>query len=100
MKLISPLPDCTFYSVHQSLKYDREPSCADKSSAGSNHTSSKKHHTVCHLNPNIATSQTAATMKKKRRDVVNSVSILSVLPAKSKSKSKLHKQQVSPTLPA
>ena len=67
LKLILPLPDCKFNSVHHSLKYDREQSCADKSSAGTNHTSSKKHHNVCHLNPTIITRQTAAKMIKKKR---------------------------------
>ena len=50
LKLILPLSDCKLNSVHHSLKYDREQSCADKSSAGSNHTSSKKHHNICYLN--------------------------------------------------
>ena len=88
MKLISPLPGCKLNSVHHSLKYDREQSCADKSFADSNHTSSNKYHRVCHHNPTNVTRQTAAKMKKRRRSVVKSVS---VLPAKSKSK--LHSQQ-------
>ena len=67
-------------------------SCAKKSSAGNDHTSVHKHHPVCHLNPTSA-ARLDAMMKKKRRGVVKSVS---VLPAKSKSN--LHK--VSPTLPA
>ena len=95
MKSILPLPDCKLNYVHHSLKYNREQYRADKTSTGSNHTSSKKHHTVCHLNPPITTRQTAAMMmKKKRRGVVNFVSVSSVLLAKSK----FHKQQVSPTL--
>ena len=95
MKLISPLPDCKLNSVHHSLKYDREQSRADKSSAGSNHTPSKKHHNVYYLNPTIVTRRSAAKMKKKRGGVVNSVS---VSPAKSKSKL-YNRQKVSPTLP-
>ena len=70
----------------------REQSRADKSSAGSDHTSVHKHHPVCYLNPTSA-ARLDAMMKKKRRGVVKSVS---VLPAKSKSN--LHK--VSPILPA
>ena len=94
LKLILPLPDCKLNYVHHSLKYDKEQSRANKSSAGSNHISSKKHHNVCHLNPTIVTRRTAVTMKKKkRRGVVKSVSV-----SPTKSKSKFHKQQVSPTL--
>ena len=97
LDLILPLPDFRLNSVHHLLKYDREQSRANKSSAGSNHTSIHKHHPVCHLNPTIATRRPDATIKKKRGGVVNSAS---VCPAKSTSKSKLQRQQrVSPTLP-
>ena len=79
LNLILPLLYYKLNFIHHSLKYDREQSCADKSSAGSNHTSNKKHHSVCHLNPTIVTRKSAAKMKKKRRGVVNSV-----LPVNSK----------------
>ena len=73
LNLISPLPDCKLNSVHHSFKYDREQSRADKSSAGRNHASNKKHHIICHLNPTIGTRRYAAKMKKKGRRVMNSV---------------------------
>ena len=88
LNLLSPLPDFRLHSVHHSVKYDRDQSRADKSSAGSNHTSIHKHHLSSHLNPTSA-DRLEARMKKKRRGVVKSV---------SKSKSDLHK--VSPTLPS
>ena len=70
---------------------------ADKSSAGSNHTSIHKHHPVCHVNPTSATRRLDATIKKKRGGVVDSAS---VSPAKSTSKSKLQRKcSVFPTLP-
>ena len=46
LNLISPLPDFQLNSFHHLLKYDRVQSCADKSSAGSNHTSKNKHYSV------------------------------------------------------
>ena len=91
MNLISPLPDFQLYASHHLLKYDHKQSCADKSSAGSNHTSKHKHHSVCHLNP---TSASRRRPIKKKRGGVDSAS--SILPAKSISK--LCKR--SPTLPA
>ena len=95
--MISPLPDFRLNPVHHLLKYGREQSHADKSSAGSNHTSINKHHTVCYLNPIIVTRRLDAKMKKKRGNAVNSTSA-SVLPVKSKSK--VHnQQQISPILP-
>ena len=81
LNLLSPLPDFRLHSVHHLLNYDREQSRADKFSAGSDHTSINKHHQVYHLNPTSAT-RLDATIKKKRKGVVKSVSIL---PAKSKS---------------
>ena len=109
LNLISPLPDCRFNSVHHSLEYDREQSYAYKSSADSNHTSSKKHLIICCLNFTISTKQYTAKMKMKGRGVVNSVS-----PANSKFHFEppltlkwifqkptvsISKQKVSPTLP-
>ena len=91
LNLLLPLPDFRLHSVHHLLKYDREQSRADKSSAGSDHTSVHKHHQVCHLNPTSA-ARLDAMMKKKRRGVVKSASV-----SPAKSKSNLHK--VSPTLP-
>ena len=87
--LLSPLPDVRLHSVHHSVKYDRDQSRADKSSAGSNHTSIHKHHSVSHINPTSA-DRLDARMKNKRRGVGKS--------AISKSKSDLH--TVSPTLPS
>ena len=75
LKLILPLPDFRLYSVHHLVKYDREQSCADKSSAGSNHTSIIRHHNVCHFNPTIFTRQSAGKIKKKRGGVMNSASV-------------------------
>ena len=72
--LIVALPDCQMKSNYHSLKYDRNQSRADKSSAGSNHTSHKKHHYSCHLNPSISKRRYATKMKKEGRGVVNSVS--------------------------
>ena len=69
------------------MKYDRNQSCADKLSAGSNHSSIHKHHTVCHLNSTIATKRSDAKIKKKRGGVVNSISASAVSRAKSTSKS-------------
>ena len=89
LNLLSPLPDFCLHSVHHSVKFDRDQSCADKSSAGSNHTSIHKHHSVSHLNPTSAI-RLDARMKKKRRGVEKS--------AISKSKSDLH--TVLPTLPS
>ena len=94
LNLLSPLPDFRLYSVHHSVKYDREQSRADKSSASSDHTSINKHHPVCHLNSTNITRRLDAMMmkkKKKRRGVVKSMSIL---PAKSK----LNLYKISPTL--
>ena len=92
LNLIMSLPDVRLHSIHHLVKYDRDQSCADKSSAGSNHSSINKHHTVCHLNPIIATRRSDAKIKKKRGGVVNSASAFALLPAKSISKSKLHSQ--------
>ena len=98
LKLISLLPDFRLNLVHHLVKYDREQSHADKSSAGSDHTSINKHHTVYHLNSTIATKRPDDKIKKKRGGVVHSASADS--PAKSTSKSKLQRQRrVSPTLP-
>ena len=66
LNLLSPLPDFRLHSVHHSVKYDRKQSGADKSSAGSDHTSVHKHHPVCHLNPTSVTRQLDAMMKKKK----------------------------------
>ena len=97
LNLISPLPDFRLNSIHHILKYDREQSRANKSSAISNHTSIHKHYPVCHLNPTIATRRPDATIKKKKGGVVDSASVSL---AKSTSKSKLqHKGSVLPTLP-
>ena len=85
LKLILPLPECSLNFVHHMLKYDREQSCADKSSVGSNQPFSKNHHNVCHLNPIIVTRQSAAKMKKKGGGMVNSASA-SVLAKKQKHK--------------
>ena len=74
LKSISPLPDFRLNLVHHLVKYEREHSRADKSSAGSDHTSINKHHTVCHLNPTIATRRPDAKIKKKRGGVEHSVS--------------------------
>ena len=63
LNLISPLPDFQLHSLHHLLKYDRVQSCADKSSAGSDHTSKHKHHSVCHLNPTSATRRCDTTIK-------------------------------------
>ena len=92
LNLISLLPDFQLNSLHHLLKYDRVQSRADKSSAGSDHTSKHKHHSVCHLNPTSATRRRDSTIKKKRGGVVDSAS---VSPAKSNSKS----CKRSPTLP-
>ena len=75
LNLISPLPDFRLNSHHLMLKYDREQSRADKSSADSSHTSIHKHHPVCHLNPTIATRQPDTKIKKRRGGVVNSASV-------------------------
>ena len=83
LNLLSPLPDFQLNSLHHAFKYDRRQSRADKSSAGSDHTSKHKHHDVCHLNPTSSIRHNS-TIKKKRGGVVNSAS---VLPAKSTSKS-------------
>ena len=96
LNLISSLPDFRLNSVHHLLKYDREQSSNNKSSAGSNHSSIHKNHPVCHLNLTIATRRPDAKIKTKRGGVVNSAS---VLPARSTSQSKLqHQQRVSPII--
>ena len=92
LNLLLPLPDFRLHSVHHLIKYDRDQSRANKSSAGSNLTSIHKHHPVCHLNPTNVTRRLDAMMKKKKRGVVKSVSV-----SPAKSKSNLHK--VSPILP-
>ena len=91
LNFMSPLLNFRLHSVHHSVKYDRGQSYADKSSTGSNHSSIHKDHTAYHLNLTIATRRSDAKIKKKRGCVVNSTS--AVLPAKSTSKSELHRQQ-------
>ena len=90
LNLISPLPDFKLNSSHHLFIYDHQQSRADKSSAGSNHTSKHKHHSVCHLNP---TSASRRRPTKKNRGGVNSSS---VLPPKSIS----NLCRRSPTLPS
>ena len=75
LNLISPLPDFKLNSSHHLFKYDHKQSRADKLSAGSNHTSKHKHHSVCHLNP---TSALRHCPTKKNRGGVNSNSASSV----------------------
>ena len=64
LNLIWPLPDFRLNSVHHLLKYDREQSHADKSSASFNYISIHKNHTVYHLNSIIATSRPDTKIKK------------------------------------
>ena len=98
LNLISPLPDFQLNSLHHLLKYDMIQSRADKSSAGSNHTSIHKHHLVCHLNPTSATRRLDATIKKKRGGVVDSA-VVSSVPVVSSAKSISKSCKRSPTLP-
>ena len=78
LNLISALPDFQLNSLHHLFKYDRVQSRADKSSAGSNHNSKHKHHSVCHLNPTSAIRRDSP-IKKKRGGVVDSASTKSIL---------------------
>lgn len=95
LNLLLPIPDCQMNSIYYSLQYDRRQSRADKNSASSNHTSHKKHHDSCHLNPSVGTKRYAAKMKTEGGQVVNSV-----LQANSNLKSvQAPKQKVSPTFP-
>ena len=96
-KLDSLLLDCQINSIYHSLQYDRKQSRSDKSSAGSNHTSHKKHHDSSHLNPSIGSRRYAAKMKKEGGGVVNSVS--QVNSELHESTIPIPKQNVSPTLP-
>lgn len=56
------------------LKYDRKQSRADKSYAGSNYASHKKHHGSCHLIPFIGNRRYTVKMKKEGKGVANYVS--------------------------
>ena len=68
MNLITPLPDSQVHSNYHSLKYDRDQSRANKSSAGSNHDSINKHHSSCHQKPADTTQRSAKISKKKPKE--------------------------------
>ena len=50
LNLITPLPNSQVYSNYHSVKYNRDQSCADKSSSGSNHDSKHKYHSSYYQN--------------------------------------------------
>ena len=77
LNLVRPLPDSQLNSLQHLFKYERRQSRADKSSAGSNHTSKHKHHDVCRLNPTSSIRRNSL-IKKKRGGVVDSAGAKSI----------------------